>query len=1158
MYCSHFGLHRPPFNNTPDPTFYFSTPEHEEALATLQYTTEERKGFVLVTGEVGAGKTLIGRMFLRQIEQQAETAVITNTHLSGRQLLAAVCAEFDLHTPPDAGNLEFSQILQEFLLEQYARNRSVVVLIDEAQNLADEAFEEIRMLGNLEADDAKLLQVCILGQPELRNRFAQPRMRQLDQRLFRRFHLTALSAQQTRQYIRHRLEVAGSSNSDLFTDEAMDRIHLASKGIPRLVNQLCDAAMLASYAEGRNSVDIEMVNEVCERESHRASPAAEEVTKESAARPTQPESRREAVTGPAAAAAVAAGVNEQALHGLAKSVQECVETVIEGQGCGPAEIAVEVPDWQAPSEPSEAQEPPIRETPRSLAQMTERCRRAREELERLARGEFEAEPPANRPDRFSPPNSGPSNGSEKRENAAPSPGRGRVAGFVDAVRRKCCRKVETRPSDRAPQSQPRSTLPMPQPPAAEVRNAVNEAAERMAEQLRREQTEAINAINAQIEERQRVIAALGQRVDSQFEATREALESLEKKAATSVDLNTAKAAHEAAISDMERRLEENTTALRQLSNAIEEKAKAESATDAPEFQALAKRVIEQARQLHDLRKRVLEQNASVAQILSDMRGQMASRPELDEVRAAQAETSRKILERLERNRGEVEEILDSLEERYVGLRDQIEAMVASKADAASLSSLQERHEHEFGELLATLGRQRHEMEKALDKAVNEWRQAQKALDERAAQAANKKELDEIRCRQAADAGRILEMLAGHRRDVERLAGDLDRRAGELLQRLNALPKHLATAEQIDAIRTSYSEQLTDLTSRLAACEAGFEKARSFHERGLRAVAGKALETARRVTILEGKSRPRRVRLELSPQAGVELGEMVATAQDQIDTLQTDMEQARQTGADLRQMCSTIQEAMRTWQETMEGSWTSAQSFLEDWQKKAREAKSGAEQMLQGWRTGAGEIREEAERLRVSARMAAEILLKMRQCHSVIESQFSSGEWETRLNRAETLASRLEQAITGAGNFCQQIATRTEQSRNELNACLATVSQQIVGRVEQSKNELAAYLTDCKKQLAERLAQFAVEQKQMDQMIESRRQLLANIAKSAGSLSEVIDAGRRFDEKRHPSAAAATSPPKPPPPVESREPETDTVEQIQWPRFRTHQTQAQAG
>ena len=190
MYCSHFGLHRPPFNNTPDPTFYFSTPEHEEALATLQYATEERKGFVLVTGEVGAGKTLTGTHVPPPDRAAGRDGRDHQYPSVGRQLLAAVCAEFDLNPPPDAGNLELSQILQEFLLEQFARNRYVVVLIDEAQNLSDEAFEDIRMLGNLEADDAKLLQVCILGQPELRNRFAQPKMRQLDQRLFRRFHLT--------------------------------------------------------------------------------------------------------------------------------------------------------------------------------------------------------------------------------------------------------------------------------------------------------------------------------------------------------------------------------------------------------------------------------------------------------------------------------------------------------------------------------------------------------------------------------------------------------------------------------------------------------------------------------------------------------------------------------------------------------------------------------------------------------------------------------------------------------------------------------------------------------------------------------------------------------------------------------------------------------
>lgn len=266
MYCTHFGLHRPPFNNTPDPTFYLSTPEHEEALATLQYAVTQRKGFVLITGEVGAGKTLIGRMFLRQMDRNAAVAVITHTSLSGRQLLAAICAEFELPVPPEATNLQLAEQLQTFLLDQFAQDRFVVVLLDEGQNLPDDSFEELRMLGNLEADDAKLLQVCILGQPELRDRFRQPSLRQLDQRLFRRFHLCSLDRQTTEAYIRHRLAVAGYAGTDLFTPEALDAIYAASQGTPRIINQICDNALLTAYGQEAHQVDKNIITKVLEHD----------------------------------------------------------------------------------------------------------------------------------------------------------------------------------------------------------------------------------------------------------------------------------------------------------------------------------------------------------------------------------------------------------------------------------------------------------------------------------------------------------------------------------------------------------------------------------------------------------------------------------------------------------------------------------------------------------------------------------------------------------------------------------------------------------------------------------------------------------------------------------------------------------------------------
>ncbi|NLE57628.1 MAG: AAA family ATPase [Planctomycetes bacterium] len=1142
MYCSHFGLHRPPFNNTPDPTFYFSTPEHEEALATLHYATEERKGFVLITGEVGAGKTLTGRMFLRQIEQQAETAVITNTHLSGRQLLAAICSEFGLNPPPQAGNLELSQLLQEFLLEQFARNRYVVVLIDEAQNLPDEAFEEIRMLGNLEADDAKLLQVCILGQPELRGRFSQAQMRQLDQRLFRRFHLKALSSDQTRQYIQHRLRIAGYAGTGLFTDEAIDAIYLASKGVPRLINQISDAALLACYADRREIVDIRTIDEVCERVTGAEFDAEEMDNRQEAARSVS----RLAAGDDSAAQGTGVAVPQRELAAglgkLAGSIQECVETVLEGQGTTPSEIAAEVPEWNDGLSSSGVSDGSSNEPRASDSEIAKRRQKAREELDRLARTDFSVETngQAHPSDRTISPGAG-NGGDSKAKDAARSPlHRRRLAGFMDAVKQKCSRVTD---DAKAGQKE------MPAGSMSQSRNT-QELRQRDSETLADRKQE-IDALKRRLADSERAIVNLSRHVTSQWNATREALNTVERKAVSSDEFEHLRTLHETSTSEVERRLAENTASLRQLSNSVEEQLRSVNGGTLPEVQALSKRLIEQAQQLHELRKRTLAQNASVAQILSEMKSQLVGRAELEEVRAAQAETARKILERIDRNRDDAQEILDNLEERYLGLRDQIEAVIASKAEASNLVDVQARHEADFGELLNALGKQRQELENKLEQMVADWKQTQKALDDLAAQAGDKRELDQIRRRQAADAGRILEMLAAHRRDVEHLARDLDRRAGDLLARLNALPKDIATAEQLQGIRAAYTEQITDLTARLAACEAGFEKSRAIHERGLQAVAGKTLETARRVSILEEKGRPRRIRLELSPQAGIELGDVVAAAQDHRDALRGDIEEARKTAVDLREMSSTIQEAIRAWQASVEESWDNAQSFLQDWQGKAVEAKSEADRMLQRWQSeateakgeadrslqrwqsGTKEVSEEAERLKASAKMAAEILQRMRQCHNAIDAKLDSEEWRVEIAKAETTAARLEQVVAAGRTICQQIVSRTEQS----------------------KNELSAHLAECKKELAERLAQFAAEQRQMDQVIESRRRMLSNIARSAASLAEVIEAGRQFDEKRQPSPPAGLA--AKPPAIESREPEVDTVEQIHWPRFRTHQTQTQA-
>lgn len=266
MYFEYFGLTTSPFNNTPDPRFFYNTPDHEEALASLLYAVEERKGFVLVSGEVGAGKTLLSRMVLNRVDANVKTALITHTRLSGPELLDAICREFEIDVQQSATSAQYMRALEDFLLEQYARNRLAVVIIDEAQNLPIEALEELRMLGNLEADDAKLLQVLLLGQPELQETFRRPELRQTYQRIFRTFHLRALNREQTRQYVEHRLRVAGlPDNRTIFEPAAYEAIYLHSDGVPRLINQLCDNALLAAYSESANCVTAKLVQDVIDQ-----------------------------------------------------------------------------------------------------------------------------------------------------------------------------------------------------------------------------------------------------------------------------------------------------------------------------------------------------------------------------------------------------------------------------------------------------------------------------------------------------------------------------------------------------------------------------------------------------------------------------------------------------------------------------------------------------------------------------------------------------------------------------------------------------------------------------------------------------------------------------------------------------------------------------
>ncbi len=262
MYAEFFGLRELPFNNTPDPRFFYSTPDHEEALASLIYAVQERKGFVLLTGEVGAGKTLVSRMMLRHFGDRIVFADIHHAVHGADDLMESVAHEFELHTTPRAGHAQRVRALHDFLLEQFSRNTPAVLVLDEAQNLPVDAFEQLRMIGNLEADDAKLLQIVIVGQPELQRLFASKELRQLRQRIFRAFHLPGLNRRTIEEYIRHRLAVAGGGGEQAFEPSALDTIFRHSRGLPRLINGICDNCLLSAYSADRRQINGPFVETV--------------------------------------------------------------------------------------------------------------------------------------------------------------------------------------------------------------------------------------------------------------------------------------------------------------------------------------------------------------------------------------------------------------------------------------------------------------------------------------------------------------------------------------------------------------------------------------------------------------------------------------------------------------------------------------------------------------------------------------------------------------------------------------------------------------------------------------------------------------------------------------------------------------------------------
>ncbi|HLA76477.1 MAG TPA: AAA family ATPase [Vicinamibacteria bacterium] len=260
MYESHYGFSEKPFNLTPDPKYLYLSERHTEALAHLEYGRRERGGFILITGEVGTGKTTLARCFLSRLDTTTATAFVIYPALTAEELLRSTLE--DLHVPVTGSSLkDHVDALHRFLLQARREGREVVLLIDEAQDLSAEVLEQVRLISNLETDTEKLIQIVLMGQSELNEMLARRELRQLAQRITARAHLGSLSRREAEDYIRHRMVVAGGEGKASFTPEALTAVHAASGGVPRLINVLCDRALLAGYVQGVRVVTAAMVRQ---------------------------------------------------------------------------------------------------------------------------------------------------------------------------------------------------------------------------------------------------------------------------------------------------------------------------------------------------------------------------------------------------------------------------------------------------------------------------------------------------------------------------------------------------------------------------------------------------------------------------------------------------------------------------------------------------------------------------------------------------------------------------------------------------------------------------------------------------------------------------------------------------------------------------------
>ncbi len=268
MYEKFYGFKEKPFEITPDPSFFFSSEYHKEALAHLQYAIREGKGFTVITGEAGSGKTTLVRTLLRQVDGTVKTAYIFNPTLDSSDFIDYICDDLGIVQNRAKTRGHNLIALHHFLLECYARQEKVFLIVDEAQTLDPDLLQQIRLLTNLETEKDKLLHVMLIGQPELNDTLEEPRFRPLKQRITVRYHLRTLTPDEVGQYILYRLKRAGAKNLRIFYPDAVKEIYKYSRGIPRLINILCDNALLTGFSTNQSRIDKKLIREVVRDINH--------------------------------------------------------------------------------------------------------------------------------------------------------------------------------------------------------------------------------------------------------------------------------------------------------------------------------------------------------------------------------------------------------------------------------------------------------------------------------------------------------------------------------------------------------------------------------------------------------------------------------------------------------------------------------------------------------------------------------------------------------------------------------------------------------------------------------------------------------------------------------------------------------------------------